>query len=185
MKFFSVPVLLTAVLLSGCSIVAPKYSPSIENVQRLRDGDVAAAKLGKFESGGEHSGAKGISLRGSTMTSPYEYTYNAYLAEAIKQDLFLAGKLKEDSELEISGVLLKNDIDASGFSTASGVIDAQFVVRKSTKIKYDAVKSVQYQWDSSFAGAIAIPKAQQEYVNLIHKLLEVLYSDKAFLDALK
>ena len=172
-------------LMSGCSLMAPNYTASIENVQRLKEGGNFAAKVGKFESVPDRGNANPISLRGSSLVSPYENSFAAYLAEAVKQELSLAGKLAPGTDVEVSGMLLKNDIDASGFSIATGIIQACFVVRKGDAVRYDQVKTLQNEWESSFAGAIAIPRAQQAYPGLVQRLLAALYADQAFLQALK
>ncbi len=178
-------VLVLGTMVSGCSIVAPQYSASMENVQTLKDVGDVTAKVGKFVSSPDQANANPISLRGSSLASPYENSYAVYLAEAIKQELSLAGRLKPDTNIEISGALLKNDIDASGFSTATGDIEARFVVKKGEAVRYSRVKTIHHQWESSLAGAIAIPRAQQEYPRLVQKLLAALYADRDFLDALK
>ena len=142
-------------------------------------------KIGTFDSDKNPVNANPISLRGSSLVSPYNDSYASYLGEAIKQELTLAGKLNTGAEVEISGVLLKNDIDATGFSVAHGNIEARFVVQKAGKVRYDQMKSIRHEWESSFVGAIAIPRAQQEYPNLVQKLLAALYEDQSFLQALK
>jgi hypothetical protein len=165
--------------------MAPQYSASIDNVQKLKDAGNYTAKVGDFASSKDKGNVNPISLRGSTLSSPYESSYSKYLAEALKQELSLANKFAPNADVEVSGTLMKNDIDASGFSTGSGGIEARFVVKKSGQILYDQVKSVHQEWPSSFAGAVAIPRAIQEYSNLVQKLLTSLYADNAFLDALK
>lgn len=59
------------------------------------------------------------------------------------------------------------------------------MVRKGDVVRYDQVKTLQHEWESSFAGAIAIPRAQQAYPGLVQRLLAALYADQAFLQALK
>ncbi|MBN8474771.1 MAG: hypothetical protein J0M27_08290 [Sulfuritalea sp.] len=172
-------------IMSGCSMMAPNYSPSIESVQLLKDSGIAGAKVGRFDAKPEGSNVTGISLRGSTLQSPYGNSYSLYLAEAIKQELILAGKLNPDAGIEITGTLLKNDIDVSGISLASGDISARFMVRKDQAVLYDRIKSARSEWESSFAGAIAIPRGQQEYPRLVQRLLAALYADTDFLKALK
>jgi hypothetical protein len=178
-------VVLFGILISGCSSVAPQYSASIENVQKLKDAGNIAAKVGKFDTDPGRGNANPISLRGSSLLSPYENSYATYLAEAIKQELALAGKLNPGTDIEISGMLLKNDIDASGFSTAIGDIEARFIVKRGGAELYNRVKAVHYEWESSFAGAVAIPRARQEYPHLVQRLLAELDTDQTFLEALK
>jgi hypothetical protein len=85
----------------------------------------------------------------------------------------------------VSGALQKNDINAAGFGTATGDIAARFVVKRGGEVRYDQVKSIHDEWDSSFAGAVAIPRAQQRYPVMVQKLLAALYADPDFVQALK
>lgn len=178
-------IVLSLFIMSGCSLMAPNYTASIENVQLLKDGGDFGVKVGKFESVPDRGNANPISLRGSSLASPYDNSFAAYIAEAVKQELSLAGKLKSGTDVEIFGMLLKNDIDASGFSVATGDIQARFVVKQGDNVRYDQLKTLHHEWESSFAGAIAIPRAQQAYPGLVQRLLAVLYADQAFLQALK
>lgn len=178
-------VTLLVTMVSGCSMMAPQYSASIENVQKLKDGGNIAAKVGKFDSNADQANANPISLRGASLMSPYENSYAVYLVEAIKQELALAGKMNPNVDIEISGVLLKNDIDASGFSTATGDIEAKFIVKKGERVLYSQIKTIHHEWESSFAGAVAVPRAQQEYPRLVQRLLAALYADQDFILALK
>jgi hypothetical protein len=170
---------------TGCSMMAPQYTASLDNVQALKDSGTYTAKVGSFESSKDKANANPISVRGSSMVSPYQGSYANYVAEAIKQELSLARKLSPDASVEILGTVLKNDVDASGITTGFAEIEARFIVRRSDQIRYDKVKSVRHEFPSSFAGAVAIPRAVQEYPVAIQKLLTSLYSDKAFIDALK
>lgn len=170
---------------AGCSLMAPPYTASIDNVQRLKDAGDIGAKVGRFDSSPDRANANPISLRGSSLSSPYNDSYAVYLAEAIKQELALAGKLKPDTDIEISGLLMKNDLDASGFAVASGDMEARFVVKKMGETRYSQVKTVHREWESSFLGSIAIPRAQEEYPRLVQQLLQLLFADNEFLQALK
>ncbi len=180
--FFSLAV---TILASGCSHIAPQYSASIDNVQTLKDAGKATAKVGEFASSKDKGNVNPISIRGSSFSSPYQDSYSNYLAEAIKQELSMAARLAPNADIEVSGTLLKNDLDASGFSTGHAQIEARFIVKKDQQIRYDQVKSARHEWPSSFAGAVAIPRAVQEYPNLVQKLLASLYADQAFINALK
>lgn len=178
-------VILAAAITSGCGTVAPQYSASMDNVQLLKEAGEISAKVSKFDFIQGPGNYNPISLRGGRMSSPYENSYSIYLTEAIKQELSLAGKLKPDADIEISGALLKNEINIAGFSIGTGDIQARFIVKKGSVVRYDQTKSVHHQWDSSFVGAVAIPRGQQQYPNLVQKLLASLYADRSFLDSLK
>lgn len=103
---------LFVVMGSGCSLMAPQYSASMDNVQKLKDAGAYQVKVGRFDSSNDPANANPISLRGSTVSSPYENSYATYLEEAIRQELALADKLTPDTDVEVSGLLLKNDMDA-------------------------------------------------------------------------
>lgn len=170
---------------AGCSMVAPKYTPSVSSVQALKQSSDIKADVAPFDSKEQKGNANPISLRGSQMHSPYNDSYAAYLTEAVRQDLILAGKLSPKSDLVITGTLLKNDLSTGTVSAGEGDIEARFIVRKGKAVRYDQVKQARTQWKSSFVGAVAIPKAQQQYPVLVKALLDKLYSDPAFMKALQ
>lgn len=172
-------------LSTGCSMMAPQYSASIENVQTLKNSGETKLSVGQFTSTPGPGNTYPISIRGSSMSSPYSNSYGAYVAEAIKQELTLANRYTPTGNLDVSGVLLKNDIDAAGFNVGHVTVEARFVVKRNGATTYDQVKSVKQQFPSSFAGAVAIPKAIQEYNFAVQKLLGLVYEDKAFADAIK
>lgn len=182
--FAGISSLILLTCLGGCSMMAPKYTLSANNVQALRDAGAVTTTIGKVAAQGDDAHDQSISLRGSAMKSPYG-SYANYLAEALTQELREAKILDGKSQIQISAVLLKNDIHAAGFSTASADIDARFQVIRAGQTTFDKVKSAHIQWDSSFVGAIAIPRAQQHYPEAVSALLAQLYADHDFLDALK
>lgn len=177
-------ILLAMAALTGCSTMAPQYPASLDNVALLKKEAGTGAKVAAFQSSQAKENANPISLRGNSMNSPYQGSYANYLSEAIKQELTLAGKYSPDASIEISGTLLKNDLDASGFSTGHGVIEARFIVKQRDSIRYDKVKSVDHSWDSHFVGGIAIPAATAAYPNMVSKLLAAVYADPDFISAL-
>jgi hypothetical protein len=109
--------------------------------------------------------------------------YGDYLASALRQELELAKLENPQSRLEVSGVLVKNNIDAGGISTNEGQIEARFIVKRADQVTYDKVKKAELQWGSSFAGAVAIPLAANNYPLMVQKLLNSLFSDSDFVTA--
>jgi hypothetical protein len=185
-RYITTPLALVVVALStGCSMMAPQYTASLDNVQTLKDSGNYTAKVGNFIASKDPAYANPIKIRGSSLASPYQDSYASYVAEAIKQELSLAKKLSSDASVEISGTILKNDIDASGFAVGWAEIQARFVMMRGGQVRYDQVKSVKHEFPSSFVGSVAIPKAVQEYPVAVQKLLAQLYTDKAFVEALK
>lgn len=162
-----------------------KYNASIENVQKIKDANIQPVKVGTFDFTPGPGNANPISIRTNPISSPYEGSYAKYLAEALRQELSIAGRLAPDAQIEISGALQKNDIDVPAFGNASGQVAARFIVTRSGQVRYDQVKSATDSWDSSFAAAVAVPRAVEHYQGLVQKLLGALFDDPAFVQALR
>lgn len=170
--------------LSGCSLTAPKYTFSPEQVQVLRGADASAVNVTGVTAQGADAHNDSITLRGSGLHSPYG-NYAGYLQEALTQDLHEARLLDSKSSIEVSAILLKNDINAAGMITASADIEARFTVKQAAQVRFEKTKSAHIEWDSNFIGAIAIPRAQEHYPALVSALLKELYGDPDFIAALK
>lgn len=183
-SFVRVLLVFAPLLAAGCAMQAPRYQPAIDNVEIVKKAPASIA-VGAFTVQADGPGVTSIGLRGSSMSSPVGADYAAYLADALRQELKLAGKLDPNSKIVVTGLLLKNDIAAGGFSTNSGEIEAQFTVLNDGRERWRGTKRAELAWDSSFLGSIAIPKAQQEYPVLVQKLLAQLFEDAGFQSALK
>jgi hypothetical protein len=176
---------LLSVIVTGCAMVTPNYSPSVDNAEVLKKSGVAPSAVANITVKAGTAGASSIGIRANTMGSSVGSNYGDYIASAIKQELQLAKLYDPQSTLQISGNLLKNDIAAGGFSTNTGEIEIQLTVKKADVIKYQRVKRVEHSWDSSFVGAVAIPRAQQQYPVMVQKLITTFLNDPEFVTALK
>jgi hypothetical protein len=171
--------------MTGCAVQTPPYPTSINNVSTLKNHGDSTVAVGAFSVKAGIPGEAVIGMRGNSMTSSVGANYAAYLAEALRSELELARRLDPQAKIEISGVLIRNDLDASGISTGKGSMEAQFVVRRDGQVKYDQIKQASAEWESSFAGAIAIPKAVQNYPVIVQGLLAALYGDAEFQAAIR
>jgi len=179
-------VALIALSLGACSFVAPKYNASPDNVNRLRDAGLNKIKVGDFTADPQaKNNVNKLTIRGSSYDSPYDKSFSAYLKESLRQELEDARLLDAGAETEVSGVLLRNELDGSGFSTGTADIEARFLVKRSGTVRYEKVKSAHHQWESSFVGAVAIPAAAENYPSVVQKLLSALFGDADFIAALK
>lgn len=171
-----------SVLVTACSMQAPPYQASIENVQMMK-----VAKLNEVNVGAINSSKKlnKISLRGSSMFSPIGASYGEYLSLALTEELKLAKIWSGVSATVITGEFIANDIDVSGFSKGTGEASVKFIVKKGEQVLFDKVVSANHEFDSSFVGAIAIPNGQKNYVNLVQKLIKNLFEDPEFISVLK
>lgn len=168
-------------VMMGCAVKAPNYSPSITNVELLKKGGVETMKVGHVGVTLGMSGANSLSLRANSMAPPAASNYGDYLAGTLREELEFAKLHNLRSDVEVSGLLMKNNIDAGGFSINEGQIEARFIVKRVEQIQYDKVKKVELKWNSSFAGAVAIPLAINNYPVMVQKLLNALFSDPDFL----
>ena len=125
-----------------------------------------------------------VTLRGANLTPPGG-SFAAYLEDAIRSDLMELRVLDPNADTRIDATLLKNDIDVSGFSTGNGVMEVKLTVSKRGATALEKTYVANTQFESSFAGAVAIPKGQSEYPRLVRTLLQNIYSDAAFLNAVK
>lgn len=169
--------------IAGCATVAPNYHTSPESAQRLQTAGVHPAKIGDFTAEKTASNTS-IALRASTMDAA-QGSYAKYLADAVKNELQLVNLYAPASATEISGVLIRNEMNTGLAVTGDGLIEARFIVRRDGNVRFDKTKMANITWDSNIVGAIAIPRAQQEYPRLVQKLVAELFSDPDFVAALK
>lgn len=179
-RFFA---LLAALLVSGCSTVAPQYQASFENTQVLKNNATSKVAVSDFQAADEK--VNHLTIRGGNFASPTNGSYVEYLKKALEQELYDANRLADAADVTVGGTLLENEIDASGFTTGVAHVKAEFTVKDSAKTRYQKVHSADIQWPSNFVGAIAIPRAIQEYPRVFSELLSKLYADAEFMEALK
>jgi hypothetical protein len=170
-------------VLAACSVVATPYSPSVENIQMLKNSAPIQARVGDFKSQESGQNQYPVRVRANMMRSPVGDSFAAYLSNAVTQELTIAGSLSPSATVELDGVLVENNVDV-GIGTGVGTISARFVVHRDNAVRYDQVKTVRSEWDSSFVAAIAVPRATQQYPLVVQKLLAELYADPAFISAI-
>lgn len=176
---------LALVLTTGCASKAPPYNANIDNVSTLKKSGAAPVGGVSLTVAAGTPGASEIGVRATTLLSSVGSNFADYLADAIKRELELSKLLDPQSPTSITGELLKNELDASGFSIGKGSISARIIVKNGNTVKFDKVKSADITWESSFMGAVAIPKAIESYPELVQKLVTQLVSDPDFPAALR
>jgi hypothetical protein len=183
-KWISSFIFIFVVLLNGCAIMAPSYTPDYSTLDALKRQKISKLAVESVEPKDQNEKVNNITLRGTTLTSP-SGSYAKYLEDAIKSDLTDANLLDAYSLFRLSVLLLKNDINVTGFSSGYGTIEAKFSIKRNGTEILDKNIAVETEFESSFAGAVAIPKGQSEYPNLVRALLKKLYTDKEFINALQ
>jgi hypothetical protein len=179
------PIALALIAAGGCTTMAPSYNPSVDNIQKLRDSGAAPARVGTFEPklvSGQRDDY--IQLRTSNMESPYG-RFTAYIEKALAADLAAVQLLDEKSNVVIGGVVTRNDVSVGSMSEGTGEIEATVTVKRDSQVRYEKVKSAKITFESSFAGAVAIPAGRRAYPELVQKFLAALYADPDFIAALK
>lgn len=98
----------------------------------------------------------------------------------MQTDLAAGGKLDAASARVLTGVVEKNDLSAAGIVTNQATVAVRFKLADAQRTRYEKTISVNDEWESSFMGAIAIPRAIQNYVVSIQKLIGKLFADPEF-----
>lgn len=181
----AIPLIIVSILLSGCaSFVAPGYSPNYETIDKLKKENLAKLAVGEVQPTDPAAPINKISLRASSLKSS-SGTFAKYLEEALISDLKELGLYEPTAGNRIDAVIIKNDIDISGFSKGLGIMEVKIKVSKNTDTVFEKTYVANTQFESSFAGAVAIPKGQSEYPSLVRELLKKIYEDPAFIQAIK
>lgn len=186
-KFFVSLAAVSVLFLSGCSTIAPQYSGSRENVEALQSIPSTKLSVGRFYDDHNPANNEKLNLRGlNTMSSAYGETYAGYVEQALRQDLTIADRYSSESSLMITGVLKKNNLDiSSSFATGTSICEVEFSVLQNKNSIYKKTLTQSHEWESSFVGAIAIPKAKEEYTVTVQKIINKLFKDQEFIEAMK
>jgi len=176
---------LASIQFSGCAtFVAPSYSPHYEAIDQTRKISADRIMVGTVQPTDPGANVNSISLRAASLKSG-SGTFAKYLEDALISDLTEMGFYDAAGTTRIDATLLKNDIDISGLSVGSGVLEANIKVTRAGTVRLDKNYQATTQFESAFAGAVAIPKGQSEYPNLVRAFLRQVYSDPAFVEAIK
>lgn len=182
---FFISVLLSASLIGCASVKMPAPTASASTLEKLRTANLAPSAVGRFGL------AAGLNpkidqsvggLRGSSIHAA-NGSFAQQLREVVIVELKAAGLYDEKSPIKIEAQLTDSQVDA-GIKTGTAKLAANFTVDKAGKRVFEKTLSVGSQWDSSFAGAIAIPEAINQYTSLYKALVSKLFDDKDFRAAL-
>ncbi|MDP2247138.1 MAG: hypothetical protein Q8J65_03330 [Nitrosomonadales bacterium] len=170
---------------SGCATYdAPNYSPNYETIDQVKKIRADRFSVATVQPTDPEAKVNKISLRGASLKSQ-SGTFSKYLENALISDLTELGFYDASSDARIHVNILKNEIDVSGLSKGTGILAANVKVIKGGTVSLDKDYTASTQFESSFAGAVAIPKGQTEYPNLVRAFLSHVYSDQSFVEAIK
>ena len=103
-----------------------------------------------------------------------------YIFLYLEAELEKAGLLAPMSDTSITADIQENEVDAFGVNTGEASVRVEFRVVRGGQTVFRKTVSAVHSWESSFIGAIAIPRAQASYPKLIEKLLANLYAEPDF-----
>lgn len=176
--FNKITLVLFVLLTQACAINAPAYSPSYDNVQKLNQIDNEIQLLA-FDVG--KAGAARISVRGTSIISPYGSDFSDYLYFAIESELRKSKKLSDNSNIRLKMIVHEFKVDSTG---GLSELIATVIVSSPKEELYVNRMDYKIDWDSSFIGAIAIPKSAESVKPLVTGFLGKLYSDPKFISAI-
>jgi hypothetical protein len=182
-RFPMILLVVLSALASGCATTLAPHQPSVDTVTQLRSSGMAKLAVGDFKlaPGTKPDVDRSVTSRAST-ASPAEGTFSAYLKAALVSDLKASGLYDTSAPLAVQGQLVDAQLD-TGMSTGRALVSAHFQVVQSGQTVFDKTLKDDHTWDSSFVGAVAIPRALNEYQAGYANLLGQLYKDPDFLRA--
>jgi hypothetical protein len=177
------PLALLLLALAACvSPPAPKYQPAISNTELLLK-EHAKLGVGKFSAAAGVSN-RSLGVRGSELNGGADGTFSTYLHDAVISELQTSARYDASSELQISGILTRNEISA-GIRTGTASVGAEFALTRNNQVCFKKTLVGEHEWESSFMGAVAIPAAFNNYPTAVQKLLGVLFADPDFVAAVR
>ena len=175
-------VLFVSIIATGCmSMQTPPYEPSINNYEKLQGGAYGKVVVDDFAVAKPELNQ--ISVRGSALNSSLNDSFGTYLKSALEEEFYKAGLLAKDSKCVISGTILENDIE-TGMSVGSGHISANIIIKDDGNTVFDKTLTATHTWQSSFVGAVAIPRARDNYPFVVREFINKLFEDEDFKKAI-
>jgi hypothetical protein len=178
--------LASLILLVGCTTVMTPPMASGESSQALRAANLTPANVGTFKLAPGRPPAMDTELsgglRGSNIAAP-SGSYSQHLKEALKAELQSAGLLDLQSKTVVEGQLTESKVDAA-IGTGTARLAARFQVTRGAQVLFDKELFAEDSWDSSFFGAVAIPRAIERYGTIYKTLVVKLLNDGDFRQAL-
>lgn len=139
--------LVSAVLLSGCSVTADQYQPSVATQQVIRNYD-RKVNVGTFTA--TKSDRKVLCRLANNVDLPDRHSFESYIENAFKEELVLAGMYSNESDITISGHLHDTDV-SSGVTDAHWTFDVTVANNRNETLRLTHKR----EYNSSFVGGVA------------------------------
>ncbi|MES2530833.1 MAG: hypothetical protein V4636_07340 [Pseudomonadota bacterium] len=175
----------SAVLLAtGCAqFAAPPYAADYTALDALKRTAPDKVNVAEVQPTDPAHPVNNLSLRGARLRSATG-TFAQYLESALRSDLKEIAVYDPAARTRINATIQRNEIDVAGVSTGEGFMDVELIVTRDGIERLRKVYQARTSFESSFAGAVAVPKGQSEYPNLVRTLLKQVYTDPAFIAAI-
>lgn len=172
MKFVPVALLVTASLMSGCAFNASPYGVSVKNVESIKSSNIKPVAVAKFQSA--KPGLTSITCRaaGPVTVAP---SFEAYIEQALIDELKLAGAYNPSSSIVLSGKL--EEVDFS-----SGMTDGKWIftlVVSNSRNESFTTKST-FGFSGSFVADRACQEVAQAFGPAVQKLIDDVVRDPKF-----
>lgn len=176
-------VLALAALLGACAQTAPAYQPSVTSANVTAKLGAPLA-VGKFTyAAGKDEELNSVGARAGVFVSPINSSYADYFADAATKELKASGKFDAASPKVLTGVLEKNYLSAASLTLNNSELLVRFKLTSGGQTTYEKVVEAKREWESAFLGAIAIPRALDNYIVTIQDLIRNLFADPEFVSA--
>ncbi len=172
MKFFSLALIVSASVLSGCAFKTSPYGASVKNVEAIRSANVKPISVGKFQSA--KPGLTSITCRAAGPVTVVP-SFETYIEQAFIDELKLAGAYNATSPLVLTGKL--EDIDFS-----SGISDGKwlFALTVSNPRNESFTTKSTFGFSGSFVADRACQEVAQAFAPAVQKLIEDVVRDPKF-----
>lgn len=171
-------ILCASLLSTGCTVVAGRYTNSVDSQVTLRNAkekNAKAVSVGDFRhSGVTNSDNQSIGCRGTDIRP--QQTFSHYIRAAVVDELRLAGLYEQTSPIKVVADVSKLDVGTG--SEASWTIVVKFSIGEATY-----TSTVDHLFTSSFDGAAACQNAGQAFPAAVQKLVSQFFLSKEFTDA--
>lgn len=175
--------ILAVAFVSGCApLLAPPYSADYAALDSLKKKNVDPVAVGTFKPTDPKDKINNLTLRVASLQSG-SGSFAKYLEDALISDLKEISAYDANAKTRIDAIILKNDVNIGGFSTGEGLMDVELTISRNGVQRLKKIYTARTSFESSFAGAVAIPKGQSEYPILVKTLLKNIYNDPAFMQA--
>lgn len=185
MKLILKPFMLILIVLNvGCTMTGATYEASSYNVREIENNLNNDLAVGDFTRTQSDLVQDPWVFRGaSKIKSPVGDGHHDFIADAITNELMLARKLDGQSNLVLKGDLLEHKVDAA-MSTGVGSVEMKFTLNTEGTVLYDKTKRIEHKWDSAFVGTTAANKAVRGHLEMIEMLVNSLFTDIDFINAI-